>query len=538
MKKLVECVPNFSEGRDRAVIDAIADAIRSAPGCTLLDVDPGRSTNRTVYTFVGPPDAVVEGALAGARVAHARIDMRAHQGEHARMGALDVCPFVPVSGVTLEACVALSRAFGRRAAEELGIPVYLYEAAASQPHRRTLSQIRAGEYEGLAEKIARPDWQPDFGPARFLPAWGATVTGARHFLIAYNVNLLATKEQAHRIALELREQGRGPQQPGRLRAVKAVGWWVEEYGMAQVSMNLDDFKVTPPHVAFEEVVKEARALKLAVAGSEIVGLVPLQALLTAADHYIAAEGLLIVDEKQKIRLAADRLGLGAVSPFVPEKRVIEYMVAGDAETPLASSSVRSFVRAVGARTSAPGGGSASALIAALGAALGTMVGWMTYGKRKFEDKDAVMRGLIPPLHGAMEALIPLIDADTQAFAAYMEARSLPQDTEERAAQRRQAMEAGLQQAVEVPLAVLRLADGSWDAMVEMARHGNVASRSDLEVGAKALEAGIWGAYRNVLINLPEISDEAFRNRAVAEAETIAQRARPRLEEVLTILAGR
>jgi len=538
MKKLVECVPNFSEGRDRAVIDAIADAIRRTPGCTLLDVDPGRSTNRTVYTFVGPPDAVVEGALAGTRVAHARIDMRAHQGEHARMGALDVCPFVPVSGVTLEDCVALSRAFGRRAAEELGIPVYLYEAAASQPHRRTLSQIRAGEYEGLAEKIARPDWQPDFGPARFLPAWGATVTGARHFLIAYNVNLLATKEQAHRIALELREQGRGPQQPGRLRAVKAVGWWVEEYGMAQVSMNLDDFKVTPPHVAFEEVVKEARALKLAVAGSEIVGLVPLQALLTAADHYIAAEGLLIVDEKQKIRLAADRLGLGAVSPFVPEKRVIEYMVAGDAETPLASSSVRSFVRAVGARTSAPGGGSASALIAALGAALGTMVGWMTYGKRKFEDKDAVMRGLIPPLHGAMEALIPLIDADTQAFAAYMEARSLPQDTEERAAQRRQAMEAGLQQAVEVPLAVLRLADGSWDAMVEMARHGNVASRSDLEVGAKALEAGIWGAYRNVLINLPEISDEAFRNRAVAEAETIAQRARPRLEEVLTILAGR
>jgi len=538
MKKLVECVPNFSEGRDRAVIDAIADAIRRTPGCTLLDVDPGRSTNRTVYTFVGPPDAVVEGALAGARVAHARIDMRAHQGEHARMGALDVCPFVPVSGVTLEECVALARDFGRRAAEELAIPVYLYEAAASQPHRRTLSQIRAGEYEGLAEKIARPDWQPDFGPARFLPGWGATVTGARHFLIAYNVNLLATKEQAHRIALDLREQGRGPQQPGRLRAVKAVGWWVEEYGMAQVSMNLDDFKVTPPHVAFEEVVKEARALKLAVAGSEIVGLVPLQALLTAADHYIAAEGLLIVDERQKLRLAADRLGLGTVSPFVPSKRVIEYMVAGDADTPLASSSVRSFVRAVGARTSAPGGGSASALIAALGAALGTMVGWMTYGKRKFEDKDAVMRGLIPPLHGAMEALIPLIDADTQAFAAYMEARSLSQDTEERAAERRQAMEAGLQKAVEVPLAVLRLADGSWDAMVEMARHGNVASRSDLEVGAKALEAGIWGAYRNVLINLPEISDEAFRNRAVAEAETIAQRARPRLEEVLTILAGR
>ena len=538
MKRLVECVPNFSEGRDGAVIDAIAEAIRRTPGCSLLDVDPGRSTHRTVYTFVGGPEAVVEGALAAARVAHARIDMRSHHGEHARMGALDVCPFVPVSGVTMDDCVALAREFGRRASEELGIPIYLYEAAASQEHRRTLSQIRAGEYEGLAEKIVRPEWQPDFGPARFVPAWGATVTGARHFLIAYNVNLLATKEQAHRIALDLREQGRGPQQPGRLRAVKAVGWWVEEYGMAQVSMNLDDFKVTPPHVAFEEVVKEARALKLAVAGSEIVGLVPLQALLMAAEHYIEAEGLLIVDEGQKIRLAADRLGLGAVSQFAPGKRVIEYMVAGEADAPLAASSVRDFIRSVGARTSAPGGGSASALMAALGAALGTMVGWMTYGKRKFEDKDAVMRRLIPPLHQAMEALIPLVDADTQAFAAYMEARNLPKQTEAQAKQRRAAMESGLQKAVEVPLSVLRAGDGCWEAMVEMARHGNVASRSDLEVGAKALEAGLWGAYRNVLVNLPEITDEAFRTASGSEAEAIAQRARQRLEEVLAILAGR
>jgi glutamate formiminotransferase / formiminotetrahydrofolate cyclodeaminase len=538
MKKLVECVPNFSEGRDRAVIDAIAEAIRRTPGCTLLDVDPGRSTHRTVYTFVGAPEAVVEGALAAARVAQARIDMRSHRGEHARLGALDVCPFVPVSGVTMDDCVALSREFGRRAAEELGIPVYLYEAAASQEHRRTLRQIRAGEYEGLAEKIARPEWRPDFGPARFVPAWGATVTGARHFLIAYNVNLLATKEQAHRIALDLREQGRGPQQPGRLRAVKAVGWWVEEYGMAQVSMNLDDYKVTPPHVAFAEVVKEARALGLAVAGSEIVGLVPLQALLMAADHYLEAEGLFIVDERQKIRLVADRLGLGAVSPFVPEKRVIEYMLAGESDAPLASLPVRDFVRAVGARTPAPGGGSASALMAGLGAALGTMVGWMTYGKRKFEDKDAIMRRSIPPLHQAMEALIPLVDADTQAFAAYMDARSLAKETEEQAAHRRAAMEAGLKKAVEVPLTVLRLGDGCWDALVEMARHGSIASRSDLEVGAKALEAGLWGACRNVLTNLPDITDEAFRAAAGSEAEAIAQRARQRLEDVLTILAER
>ena len=538
MKRLVECVPNFSEGRDHEVIDAIAEAIRRTPGCTLLDVDPGRSTNRTVYTFVGAPDAVVEGALAAARVAHARIDMRSHRGEHARMGALDVCPFVPVSGVTMDDCVACAREFGRRAAEELGIPVYLYEAAAEAEHRRTLSQIRAGEYEGLAEKILRPEWLPDFGPARFVPAWGATVTGARHFLIAYNVNLLATKEQAHRIALELREQGRGPEQPGRLRAVKAVGWWVDEYQVAQVSMNLDDYKVTPPHVAFQAVVAEARALKLAVAGSEIVGLVPLQALLMAAQHYIEAEGLFIVDERQKIRLVADRLGLGTVSPFVPSKRVIEYQVAGEADTPLASSSVRDFVRAVGARTPAPGGGSASALIAALGAALGTMVGWVTYGKRKFEDKDTLMRRLIPPLHEAMEALIPLVDADTQAFADYLAALALPKATEEQATRRAEAMEAGLKKAIEIPLTVLRVGDGCWEPMVEMARHGNIASRSDLEVGAKALEAGLWGASRNVLINLAGISDEAFRTAAAGEAEAIAQRARAQLDAIVTILAGR
>jgi len=538
MKRLVECVPNFSEGRDHEVIDAIAEAIRRTPGCTLLDVDPGRSTNRTVYTFVGAPDAVVEGALAAARVAHARIDMRSHRGEHARMGALDVCPFVPVSGVTMDDCVACAREFGRRAAEELAIPVYLYEAAAEAEHRRTLSQIRAGEYEGLAEKILRPEWLPDFGPARFVPAWGATVTGARHFLIAYNVNLLATKEQAHRIALELREQGRGPEQPGRLRAVKAVGWWVEEYQVAQVSMNLDDYKVTPPHVAFAAVVEEARALKLAVAGSEIVGLVPLQALLMAAQHYIEAEGLFIVDERQKIRLVTDRLGLGTVSPFVPSKRVIEYQVAGEADAPQASSSVRDFVRAVGARTPAPGGGSASALIAALGAALGTMVGWVTYGKRKFEDKDTVMRRLIPPLHEAMEALIPLVDADTQAFADYLAALALPKATEEQATRRAEAMEAGLKKAIEIPLTVLRVGDGCWEPMVEMARHGNIASRSDLEVGAKALEAGLWGASRNVLINLAGISDEAFRTAAAAEAHAIAQRARAQLDAVVTILAGR
>jgi glutamate formiminotransferase / formiminotetrahydrofolate cyclodeaminase len=532
VRKLVECVPNFSEGRDPAVIEAIADSVRRTPGCTLLDVDPGRSTNRTVYTFVGGPEAVVEGALAAARAARQHIDMRRHKGEHPRMGALDVCPFVPVSGVTMDDCVACAREFGRRAAAELGIPVYLYEAASDRPHRKSLKQIRAGEYEGLAEKILHPDWVPDFGPSLFVPEWGATVTGARFFLIAYNVNVLGTKEQAHRIALNVRAQGRGEGQPGRLPAVKGIGWWVEEYGMAQVSMNLDDYTVTPPHVAYEACVEEARGLKVGTAGSEIVGLVPLQALLMAADHYVRREGLLVVDEKQKVRLAVDRLGLSSVSPFIPEKRIIEYMVADEDAEPLAGLTVRAFVELLGSRAPAPGGGSASALMAAMGAGLGAMVGWMTYGKRRFEDRDPAMRQAIPPLDEAMKALIPLIDEDTAAFNDYIAAAGLPKDTPEKAAARHDAMQAGLRKAVAVPLEVMRLADGCWDAMAEMARHGNPASRSDLEVGAKALEAGIWGAGRNVLINLDQIEDAEFRARTREQAEGLAARAAQRLGDVL------
>jgi len=538
MRKLVECVPNFSEGRDRAVIDAIADAVRSTPGCTLLDVDPGRSTNRTVYTFVGSPDAVVEGALAGARAARGRIDMRRHRGEHPRVGAMDVCPFVPVSGATMEDCVALARAFGERLASELGVPVYLYGKAATADHRRALRQIRAGEYEALALRIGKPEWAPDYGPATFVPEWGATCAGARDFLVAYNVNVLGTKEQAHRIALDIREQGRGPDAPGMLKAVRAIGWYVEEYGLAQVSINLEDFRTTPPHVAFEACVERARSLGLAVAGSELVGLIPLEAMLLAAEHYVAKENLFVLDERQKIRLAVERLGLSSIQQFVPEKRIIEYMVPKDEDEALAGTDVRSFVGLVGARTSAPGGGSVSALVAALGAALGAMVGWLTYGKRKFEDKDAVMRRLIPPLDAAMRGLVPLIDRDTRAFDRYLAAVGMPKDTAEEKAARHRAMQAGLKAAVQVPLEVMRTADGCWDAMVEMAEHGNLASRSDLEVGARALETGIWGASRNVAVNLPGIEDEVFRTAAAAEAEALASRAAAKRDEVLARLASR
>lgn len=538
MAKIVECVPNFSEGRDRAVIDALAEGIRRTPGCSLLDADAGASTNRTVITFVGSPEAVVEGALAAARVAQQRIDMRQHKGEHPRLGALDVCPFVPVSGVTMEECVACAREFGRRAAEELGIPVFLYEAASQQGHRKSLKQIREGGYEGLAERLREPQWKPDFGPARFVPEWGATVTGARGFLIAYNVNILGTKEQAHRIALNLREQGRGPGEPGRLKAVKAIGWWVEEYGLAQVSMNLDDYSVTPPHAAFEACVEEAAKLKLGVAGSELVGLVPGAALLAAAEHYMAREQLFVIDEGQKIRLAVERLGLSSIAPFVPARRVIEQMIAGGASEPLASLSVRKFVELVGSRTPAPGGGSTAALVASLGAGLGAMTGWMTYGKRKFEDKDAVMRRLIPPLHRAMQDLLPMIDADTSAFGAYMAALGLPKETPEQAAAREAATQAGLRKAVEVPLSTMRIADAAWQPMLEMARHGNLASRSDLEVGARCLETGIWGAHRNVVTNLAQIHDAAFRKAASSEAEALAARARASSSEVLALLEKR
>ncbi|MCG8550019.1 MAG: glutamate formimidoyltransferase, partial [Desulfobacterales bacterium] len=430
MDKIVECVPNFSEGRDKQIIDAIADAIAETPGCRLLDVDPGRSTNRTVYTFVADPDCVVDGALAAARVAREKIDMRRHQGEHPRMGALDVCPFIPVAGVTMDECVAISKRFGQRLAEELGVPVYLYEESATLDYRKKLPQIREGEYELISQRIVLEKWKPDFGPARFVPGWGGTVTGARFFLIAYNVNLLGTPNQAHRIALNLREAGRGPREPGRFKDVKGMGWYVNDYNLAQVTVNLNNYLVTPPHILFEAVKEEAAKLKIAVAGSQIVGVVPRQAILQAAEYYIDKEGLFILDEDQKVRLAVERLGLNSVAPFDPKTKIIEYIIAEPPNEPLAGMSVRNFISEVAGRTVAPGCGSVSAAIAALGAGLGAMVGKLTLGVRRFEAVDAEMRALIPPLHDAVHALIPMIDADTDAFADYVAALRLPEGTDE------------------------------------------------------------------------------------------------------------
>ncbi|ETE70120.1 Formimidoyltransferase-cyclodeaminase, partial [Ophiophagus hannah] len=396
------------------VIDEISKAISQTKGCLLLDVDAGSSTNRTVYTFVGSPEDVVVGALNAAKIAFQFIDMAKHKGEHPRMGALDVCPFIPVRNVTMEECVYSANLFGKCLADEL--------------------------------HLKKAEWTPDFGPATFVPRWGATVTGARKFLIAYNINLLCTKELAHRIALNIREQGRSKNQPGRLKQVQGMGWYLDEENIAQVSTNLLDFETTPLHVVFEEVCKDAKDLNLPVVGSQLVGLIPKKAMLDAAEFYIKKENIFILEEEHKIRL---------------------------------------------------------------GAALGCMVGLMTYGKRQFEELDPVMRQLIPPFHQAMNQLIAIVDRDSLAFSSYMDAMKLPKQTPEEKERRTTAMQLGLKNAVDVPFSLAEKINSLWPFLKEMAQHGNIACKSDIQVAVKALEAGVFGAYFNVITNLKDITDEDF-----------------------------
>uniref|UniRef100_A0A2P2HYZ0 Formimidoyltransferase-cyclodeaminase n=1 Tax=Hirondellea gigas TaxID=1518452 RepID=A0A2P2HYZ0_9CRUS len=538
--KIIECVPNFSEGRDQKVIDSISDAIRSVPGVRLLDVDPGASTNRTVYTFVGSPSTIVQGALAAARVAYQLIDMTKHKGSHPRMGALDVCPFVPVSGVSVSECVAVSREFGSQLAEELGVPVFLYgDASVKGDYRRTMPQIRAGEYEGLSDKLQQKEWEPDYGAATFVPRWGATVTGVRKFLIAYNINMIATKEQAHRIALNLRSQGRNDGKPGRLQHCQAIGWYLQEKNMAQISINLTDFDVTPIHLAYEEACKDAAEMQLAVTGSEVVGLVPLQSLIMAADYYIEKDKLFILEEEHKVQLAIHRLGLSQLSPFVPNDRIIEYCLSegGGAERgvgPLGRGSVAQLVKGVAARTPAPGGGSVAATVAALGSALGAMVGQLTYGKRQWDALESRMRTCIPPLHDAAMMLLPAIDDDTDAFSDYMSACRLSSSTEPEKEVKAAAVQKAARTTVEVPLKVMRTVDGCWEALAQVASVGNINCKSDVQVGARCLETGSWGAYYNVIINLDNIEDKEEREAFKREAESLLQNATAQLKNVLDI----
>lgn len=538
MSKIIECVPNFSEGKNKETIEAIANAIKNTDGCTLLDVDPGESTNRTVYTFVGDEISIIEGALASAKIAKELIDMRKQKGEHPRMGAMDVCPFVPVANITMDECVEISKKFAERASKELGLTMYLYEYSSERDYRKKLPDIRKGEYEAMAEKVKQIGWEPDYWSGNYDPKWGCTATGARKFLIAYNINVLGTWNQAHRIALNLREAGREEGDSGRLKETKALGWFVDEYNMSQISMNLNDYHVTPMHIAYEEAKKDAVEMNLGLAGSEIVGLVPLEAMLMAADYYIKKENLFIIDESQKINLVVDRLGLSSIQFFDPNKRIIEYIIKQDRNEPLASMSVRDFIGEVAARSSAPGGGSVSAAIASLGAGLGAMVAWLTFGYKKFEQFDGQLRKILPNLVETTQALIPLIDADTNAFSDYMEAMRLPQNNELEKNVRLKAMEDGMKIAIEVPMKTISTADRIWEDLVEVAKIGNFSSRSDLEVGVRALEVGIWGAYRNVVINLSGISDTQYVEKTRLDAETYAKRAKVKMQEILDIISNR
>lgn len=523
--QLVECVPNFSEGRDKKVIDAICDAIRSVSGANLLDVDPGISTNRTVITMVGSPDACVEAAFQAIAVSARMIDMTRHHGEHPRMGACDVCPFVPVANITMQECAELAKRLGERVGRELGVPVYLYANAATRPDRYSLADIRQGEYEGLAEKMKRPDFTPDFGPSTFNAKSGATVIGARPFLIAYNVNLnTRSKKLANEIALNIREAGRGKRDdqgqlikddqgqtvkmPGTLKEVRAVGWFVEEYKRAQVSINLTDYQVTSMHRAFDEVQEQAARLGMRVTGSEIVGLVPLEPMLAAGRHYLARQGRSQgVSERDLIECAIQSLGLSDLAPFDPDEKIIEYKVAAKGKN-LRDMSLSDFADELASESPAPGGGSTAALAGALSAALSAMVANLTFDKKGFEARRLELNRVANGAQDLKKSLLLLVDEDMQAFNSIIEARRMPKGSQAEKDARAEAIMAANKRAIDSPMAVLRMVRVLMDLAAEMIDKGNPNSLSDAGVAALMAAACGEGAYYNVLINIDGLKDES------------------------------
>jgi len=535
--KLVECVPNISEGRRADVYDAVAAAAASVNGVTLLNVDPGADTNRTVITFVGEPEAVLEAAFRLIQKAHELIDMSTHRGAHPRMGATDVVPFIPVANVTMDECADLARKLGERVGRELGIPVYLYEFAASAPHRRNLADIREGEYEGLARKLLHKDWAPDFGPCQFIPRCGATVIGARKFLVAYNVNLnTLDKRLATRVAFDVRERGRMKRddegnpvvdakgepvwEPGILKSVKAVGWVIPEFGTAQVSINLTDLDVTPLHVAFDACEESARERGLRVTGSEIVGLVPRSVLLEAGRHYLAKMGRPAgVPESGLVHTAIRTLGLSEVKPFDPKERVIEYRLAKPPR--LASMSIREFIDELSSESPAPGGGSVSALAGAMGAALASMVAVLSHTKKGFESKHADLDRIAVRAQQLKDQLLAAVDADTDAFDRLLEAMRLPKDDPNR----NLAMADATVGAAEVPLGVLEACPDVIDLCREIARIGLQASLSDAGVGAQVARAAAAGAYQNVCINLGGLAGDPRKASLLARADDAWKKAK-------------
>jgi len=552
MRKLIECVPNFSEGRDLEVIRQITDAIESVDGVSLLDVDPGASTNRTVVTFVGSPDAAVEAAFRGIKKAAELIDMRKHKGAHPRMGATDVCPFIPVSNISWEEAIACAKKLGKRVGDELKIPIYLYERAARDKTRSNLSVIRAGEYEGFFEKIKDPAWKPDFGPSIFNEKSGATVIGARDFLVAYNVNLnTKAVRRANSVAFDVRENGRVKTEdgtpsgkpvldangepvriPGMLKHVKAIGWYVEEYGIAQVSMNLTNIEETPLHVAFDACVESASKRGLRVTGSEIVGMVPKKCLVDAGRYFFRkqkwSEG---ASEEELIDIAVRSMGLSELKPFEPKEKVIEFKIESDSKKSLLKMNLREFCDETLGDSPAPGGGSVAALMGALGVSLGGMVANLSAGKRGWDDKLSYFSGWAVKAQGLKDELLSLVDEDTVAFNKVINAFAMPKDSAEEKAARSAAIEQATKHAAEVPLKVMETAAKSYQLLFEMAEKGNPASVSDVGVGALATRACIEGASLNVKINLGQLKDEKFKSAFVERVRKINADSDARFKEI-------
>ena len=553
MQKLIECVPNFSEGRDQNIIRQITDVIASVDSVSLLDVDPGASTNRTVVTLVGNPDAAVEAAFRAIKKATELIDMRKHKGAHPRMGATDVCPFIPVSNVSWEEAIACVNRLGKRIGDELKIPVYLYEKAAKNKSRSNLSVIRTGEYEGFFEKIKQPEWKPDFGPDVFNERSGATVIGVRDFLVAYNVNLnTRSARRANSVAFDVREQGRVKTAdgtpsgkpvldasgepiriPGMLKHVKAIGWFVKEYGIAQVSMNLTNIEETPLHAVFDACCESAARRGLRVTGSEIVGMVPKKCLVDAGRYFLRkqqwSEG---ASEEELIDVAIRSMGLSELKPFDPKEKVIEFKIeAAEPKDSLAKMNLREFCNETLSDSPAPGGGSVAALMGALGASLGGMVANLSAGKRGWEDKLEYFSNWAVKAQQLKDELLSLVDEDTAAFNKVMDAFALSKDSAEEKAARVAAIEQATKYATEVPLKVMETASKSYELLAEMADKGNPASVSDVGVGAIATRACIAGAALNVRINLAQLKDEKFKASMIVRLQKLSADSEVRFEKI-------
>ncbi len=546
MDKIVECVPNFSEGRNKRIIEEIANEIKETKDVYLLDVDPGEATNRTVVTFVGSPEGVVEAAFKAIKKAAELIDMRNHKGAHPRMGATDVVPFVPVKGVTMEDCVRLAEELGKRVGEELGIPVYLYEYAAKEDYRRNLADIREGEYEALPEKLKEEKWKPDFGPAEWnerVAKTGATVIGARDFLIAYNINLNTTdKKLANKVAKVIREKGYkkkmpdGTRQqiPGKLKFVKAIGWYIDEYRRAQISINLTNFHETPLWKVFETAEEEANKIGLRVTGSEIVGLIPLEAMLDVGRHFLEKQGKsTAIPERDIVHEAILSLGLNEVAEFEKDKKIIEYKIEKmESRKKLVDLTLRDFADELSRDSPAPGGGSVAALAGSLGASLASMVANLTYGKKKYKDawEDMLKVGL--KAQELKDNFLDLIDKDTEAFDAFMAAFRLPKKTEEEKRLREIEIEKATKNAIEVPLSTLRLTPEIINLSDILAEKGNKNAISDAGVAALSAYTAAYGAYLNVLINLSGLNDEEYKKKTMEEAEELLKQVREGHENIL------